>query len=354
MKKTFFKYFLFIFAVISILTLCAAECFAAGNAPVPAKVSEGMFKKRDYNTTYADCVRLDLNAPDSLSGIGGISVQNNVITISRPGSYLLTGELNGGRIVIDADDDEKVQLVLDNASVICHDNAAIFVVSADKVFITTAEGSSSTIVSDADLMDAKTDAAIYSECDLTLNGKGSLTVNCPKGHAVATKDDLKITSGKYELTAGKQGLNGKDSIRIADGEIRINSVRDGMHSEHKKKDKGFIYICGGDIDISAGRDGIYASNYIVIADGYLNIKSGNGSSDTADGKTDPSCKGICSDTSITVYGGNMEVNTFDDAVHSKGNVSFLGGYSVLISGKEAIDGEAEVSIADGTVEKYEK
>ena len=354
MKKTSFRIFLILLAVISVLTACPVGGFAAENVPVPASVTEDMFKKRDYNTSYSEYTALDLSAPDSLSGVRGISVEDNVITITRPGCYLLSGTLDSGRIVVRVDDDEKVQLVLDNASVTCPDTAAIFVSSADKVFITTAEGTLNTITSEADLTEAKIDAAIYSECDLTLNGKGTLRVNCPKGHAIATRDDLKITSGKYELTAGKQGLNGKDSIRIADGEIAISSVRDGMHSEHKKSDKGFIYIGGGKIDISAGRDGIYASNYIVIADGKLTVESGNGSSDTADGKTSPSCKGICSDTSITVYGGDINVSTFDDAVHSKGDIAFLGGKSVLTSGKEAIDGEAEVTVADGTVEKHEK
>ena len=354
MKKTSIKILLILLAALSVLTACPAGCFAAENVPVPASVTEDMFKKRDYNTSYSDPVSLDLSAPDSFSGIKGISAENNVITITKPGCYLLSGTLASGRIVIDVDDDEKVQLVLDSASVTCPDDAAIYIPSADKVFITTVEGSLNTITSNADLMEAETDAAIYSECDLTLNGKGTLTVNCPKGHAIATRDDLKITSGKYELTAGKQGLKGKDSIRIADGEIRINSIRDGMHSEHKKNDKGFIYIGGGKIDISAGRDGIYASNYIIIADGKLTIESGNGSSDNADGIKTPSCKGICSDTSITIYGGNIEVTTFDDAVHSKGDVAFLGGYSILTSGKMAIDGEAEVTIADGTLEKHEK
>lgn len=354
MKKTSFKFFILLLVFASVLTLCPVFCYSAENAPVPASVSEGMFKKRDYNTSYAEYTLIDLSDLSSLTELKGISVENNVLTVTRPGSYLLTGTLESGRIIVRVDDDEKVQLVLDNVSVTCHEDAAIFVASADKVFITTAEGSNNTVTSDADLMDAKIDAAVYSDCDLTLNGKGSLSVICTKGHAVATKDDLKITSGKYELIAGKQGLNGKDSIRIADGEIKINSSRDGMHSEHKKNDKGFIYICGGDIDISAGRDGIYASNYIVIADGRLRIESGNGSSDSADGKTSPSCKGICSDTSITVYGGNITVDTFDDAVHSKGDISILGGYTVLCSGKEAIDGEAKVSIADGTVEKHEK
>lgn len=349
MNKPTFRFFTVLFMLISMLTLCPLSCFAAENAPVPFNVSDGMFKKRDYSISYTDPVRVDLSDPASFDSLKGITLKDGALTIIRPGCYLLTGTLDG-RIVIDTDEDEKVQLVLENASVTCHDSAAIYVASADKVFLTTAKDSSNTISSEADLMEADIDAAIYSEYDLTLNGEGLLTVNCPKGHAVATRDDLKITSGRYELTAGKQGLNGKDSIRIADGEITIRSLRDGMHSEHKKAEKGFIYIGGGRIDISAGRDGIYASNYIVITDGQLKINSGNGTTDAADGKTSPSCKGICSDTSITVYGGSIEVDTFDDAVHSKGDVVFLGGTSLLCSGKEAIDGEAEVSVAENTVE----
>ena len=341
MRKKLQKDFIFLIAVILTVSFFPASlCFAADNAPVPASVTEGMFTKRDYNTSYNDYTPIDLD-----------SAASDIITVSRPGCYLLSGTLADGQLVINVENDEKVQLVLDNASLTCHNAAAIYIASADKVFITTVKDSVNSVASYAELTDADIDAAIYSQCDLTFNGSGLLAVSCPRGHAVATKDDLRITSGKYELSAGKQGLNGKDSIRIAGGEISIGASRDGMHSEHRKSEKGFIYICGGNINISAGRDGIYASNYIVITDGQLKILSGNGSSDTADGKTAPSCKGVCSDTAITVYGGKTEVTTFDDALHSKGDINILGGYAILCSGKEAIDGEARVNIVEGTTEE---
>lgn len=349
MKNKIFRSFLVFFASALVFLIFPAGCFAGNNVPVPSSVSDGMFKKRDYDTSYSNYTSLDLNDTASLSGIKGIKAEGNVITVTRKGSYLLSGNLDSGRVVVDVDEDDKVQLVLDNVTVTCHEAPAIYVASADKVFITTTDGSSNTVTFDVDNVEGDNDAAIYSLCDLTLNGTGTLTVSCPKGHAIATKDDLKITSGKYELSAGKQGLKGKDSIRIAGGDVSIDSTRDGMHSEHRKDTKGFVYICGGSIDISAGRDGIDASNYIVITDCNMKIVSGNGSSDAADDNTDPSCKGICSDTSITIYGGNIEVSTFDDAIHSKGNINILGGNVVLSSGKEAIDGEAEVNVAEGTV-----
>lgn len=49
---------------------------------------------------------------------------------------------------------------------------------------------------------------------------------------MASKDDLVITREIYSVTSAGQGLSGKDSVRIADGSITVNSQKDGIHSEN--------------------------------------------------------------------------------------------------------------------------
>ena len=66
------------------------------------------------------------------------------LTITEEGVYILSGDYEG-MIVIEAGEEDKVQLVLNNADLANENGPAIYVRSADKVFITAAEGTVNTI-----------------------------------------------------------------------------------------------------------------------------------------------------------------------------------------------------------------
>ena len=70
---------------------------------------------------------------------------NEVIRGNSQETVSYTHLLSDGRIVVDADDADKVQLVLDGVDIVSADSAAVYVLSADKVFITTASGSENTL-----------------------------------------------------------------------------------------------------------------------------------------------------------------------------------------------------------------
>lgn len=210
----------------------------------------------------------------------GVSISGNIITITKEGTYVLSGALSEGQIVVDADS-AKVQLVLDNADITCASSAAIYVKNADKTFITLAEGSENILMNTAEyeaIDDNNIDAVIFSKDDLTLNGKGTLTINSEYGHGIVSKDDLKLVGGTCNITAENHALSGKDSVRIAEGTYNLTSGKDGIHSENADDDeKGFVYIASGDFTIESTGDGIDASYVVQIDDGDFDITAGGGS-----------------------------------------------------------------------------
>lgn len=254
---------------------------------------DDMFTDRDLDVGYeeSDSVKISLSDDSTTVSSGssdnsstddtvdGVTVDGNMITITSGGTYIISGTLSEGQLVVDADD-EKVQLVLDNADITCATSAAIYVKSAGKTFITLAEGSENILMNTAEfeaIDDNNIDAVIFSKDDLALNGSGTLTINSENGHGIVSKDDLKITGGTYNITAASHALSGKDSVRIAAGTFNLVSGKDGIHSENADdSSKGYVYIAGGEFTIDSTGDGIDASNIVQIDDGTFDITAGGG------------------------------------------------------------------------------
>ena len=243
--------------------------------------SSDMFTNRDKEIGYDEESAIAINLSDgaSIADSDSVVIDGDTITITEEGTYILSGSLTNGQIVVEAEN-AKVQLVLDNADISCETSAAIYVKDADKVFITTTDGSTNTVCTSGEfeaIDDNNIDAAIFSKSDLTLNGAGSLEVTCGNGHGIVSKDDLVITSGEYVVDAGKHALSGKDSVRIAGGTFDLTAGRDGIHSENTdEEEKGFVYIENGSFTITSDGDGIDASYVVEIVDGSFDITAGGG------------------------------------------------------------------------------
>lgn len=235
----------------------------------------------ETDASKADETRADESETNETeNAASGAYISGNIITITKEGTYVLSGALSEGQIIVDADS-AKVQLVLDNADITCASSAAIYVKNADKTFITLAEGSENILMNTAEyetIDDNNIDAVIFSKDNLTLNGKGTLTINSEYGHGIVSKDDLKFVGGTCNITAKNHALSGKDSVRIAAGTYNLTSGKDGIHSENADDDeKGFVYIASGDFTIESTGDGIDASYVVQIDDGDFDITAGGGS-----------------------------------------------------------------------------
>lgn len=140
------------------------------------------YKDRQLNTFYDETSATKIRLLDSGIQVSDSDavVQGNTVTITKAGTYIISGSVSDGQIIVDSSDEGYVWLVLDNVSITSRDSSAIYVKSADNTLITLPEGTTNTVTDGKDYVFEKEDtslnAVIYSKDDLCINGTGSLTV----------------------------------------------------------------------------------------------------------------------------------------------------------------------------------
>ena len=340
-----------------------------------------LFTDRDMDPSFDESEAQSITLADnaSQSDASGVTVNGNTVTISKEGIYIISGTLSDGQIIVEVDESDKVQLVLNGVSINNSSSAAIYVKSADKVFITTQEGTENILATTGEFVadgDTNIDGVIFAKDDITLNGSGTLTVTTQYGNGIVGKDDLKITGGTYDITVSNKGIEANDSVRIGGGTITVTSDNDSIHSD------GDVYIQDGTLTLSSGDDGIHADagNYIyggtidiiksyeaiegttitiaggnisaVSSDDGLNASSAKDSNDSQDNRrmsefdTDENAL-------ITISGGTVYLDCEGDGIDSNGNVIMTGGEVYVAgptsSGNGALDYNGSFSITGGTL-----
>ena len=276
------------------------------------------YSDRDKDPSYdaSSATKVQLSGSTAAATGDGVSVNGSIVTITQEGVYVLSGTLQG-QVVVDAPEDVKVQLVLDGADITNESGTALFVKQADKCFVTLASGSANSLTDGSSYTLAEgedgPDATLYSMCDLTLQGSGSLTVTGNYNDAVKTKDDLVITGGTYNVTAKGDGFMGKDSVKVLDGILTVKATEgDGIKSnKDDDESKGFVSIDGGTITIDAGDKGVKAQTYLRVTGGTLSITSADDA--------------LHCDGSVRLVDGNTTITAGDDAVHANYVLQVDGG-----------------------------
>ena len=289
------------------------------------------------------------------------------VTITEAGVYIISGTAKDVSIIVDAADDAKVQLVLENANITNADSPCIYVKNADKVFVTTSNGSENTLTVSGSFTadgDTKTDAVIFSKDDIVLNGEGKLNISSTD-NGISGKDDIKITGGTINITCTADAVEANDSISVADGNITINTQKDGLHCENDDDNtKGSIYISGGTCDITAGSDGIQATTTLVIDGGTFNISSAEGLEATnvtindgsitisaSDDGINASRKSTAQSVCVTINGGNIKITMGQgdtDGIDSNGDLYITGG-TIDITGQSTCDYDGKAEKTGGTL-----
>ena len=322
------------------------------------------FKNKDFYIDYSteDTVKIDLSAPKEADGV---KVSGSTVTITEAGTYVLSGTLTDGQVIIDAGDEDDVRLVLENASITCTTTAPVYAKNADKVIISLPENTESTVtdtVTGTNGNDALT-AAIFAKCDLSVNGTGTLNVNANANDGITSEDKLKITGGVLNITSADDGLVGKDAVLIKDGTVHITASGNGIKSTKSEADKGYVYIGGGTVNITAEQDGIQAETSVLISAGEVNVTAGGGSANggqktgnamfggAQSTTTDEtlSAKGIKAEAALDITGGTVTVDSADDSLHSNDSMTVSGGGITVKSGDDGLHADNTLTIEDGTI-----
>lgn len=370
---------LFLVIVILMLSGCSAQTdqhtqsAEAGSTYITEIDTSDMFSDRDKEVGYkeTESVKIQLSDDGSSCESDAVSIAENNVTITDEGTYILSGSLSDGVVIVEAEDTDKVQLVLNGAAISSSQSAALYIRSADKVFVTTASGTENSLENAGSytaIDDNNIDGAVFSKSDLTFNGKGTLTVSAAEGHGIVSKDDLVFASGSYNITSAGHGVSGKDSVRIASGSYNITAGKDGIHAENADDSSlGFVYLAGGTFDITSQQDGISAGAWLQAEDGTYTIMTGAGSASVQSRNTGggmpmeqpsqqtteentASVKGMKAVTQIVLKGGTYTIDAEDDALHSNGHIAISDGVYTLSSGDDGIHADSNVTISGGKVE----
>lgn len=289
-----------------------------------------LFSDRDLDPNYDEVdATIALSDEGSTADGDGVTVDGSEVTITQGGTYVVSGTLSDGRLVVDVGDDEKVQLVLDGATVESSGPCALYVRSADKVFLTLAEDSENVLSAtgaDADEDGRTVDGAVFAADDLTINGSGSLEVSSAEGHGIVGKDELTLVSGTVTVSAARHAVQANDSVAVAGGSWTLTAGTDGIHCENDEDETlGLIFVAGGELSIAAGSDGFDASGVLEIDDGTITVAAGD------DGVHAELDAAVCGGTlvvtesyeglegsTVTICGGSVDITSSDDGINAAG------------------------------------
>ena len=321
------------------------DAAATNSGTSPSVQSETPIKEIIPETASDVFTERDLEQTADTSDSQNITVSDNsTIDITEEGVYVINGSAENCTIRVEADDNAKVQLVLDGVSITNSDFPVIYVVSADKVFVTATETENTLTVSGQFRADGETntDAVIFSKDDLVLNGTGILNINSYDGNGITCKDDMKITGGTYNAVVALDAFEANDSISVSDGVFNIKTNKDGFHCENDNTE-GTIYISGGSFVIDGVSDGIQACALLQIDGGDITVNAAEG----------------LEATYILINGGNIDINASDDGINASTStnayetaIEINGGYINVAVGQrdtDAIDSNGSIYVNGGTI-----
>ncbi len=324
----------------------------------------------DYveNTAWSTTVRINFDG-ETATVTGNpsaviVAIDGAHVTITSAAKhvrYIVTGTTADGSIKFYSD--RKFQLQLNGVDITNPHGAAINNQCGKSLYLVMNEGTENT------LRDGETynmvegedqKAALFSEGQILVSGKGLLNIYSVGRHCMASDDYIFVRPGSrlYLNSSSGHGIKAKDYVHIKGGVINMEIAADGAKGINSDS---LVYITGGRTTIinsgtsraeldslgvatSTGAAGIKADYNLTMTGGTLNIKC-----------TGDDAKGINVAQPMLFTGGelNVVVTGNQKTVAPKGvkcdtDCTIRGGYfySCSPNGK-ALDVEGSLTIADG-------
>lgn len=255
------------------------------------------------------------------------ALANAIVTITQPGTYVVSGTLSNGQLVVDLGEDAKederavVNVTLNGVNINCDIASAILVrnvyecgsddVDTAAMTVDTTAAGFNLLIADGSVntVTGSHVAKVYKE--------GTTAEEIAAGEAKkAYKYDAAIESMmSLNINGGTKG----------DGQLTVNADNEGIESKlHMTINGGVITVNANDDSINAGEDGV---SVITINGGIITCDSGSGDGDEGDG--------IDSNGWIVINGGYViacaNARSMDSGVDSDMGV-YINGGTVLASG----------------------
>lgn len=354
--------FLLAVSLAASLTGCAAATAADSTATVLS--GSAAAETTSYNAADA----LTLTFTDSGITGSGVEISGTALTISEPGTYLLTGSCADGSVKVKKGT-AGVTLILSDLSLTSSTTAPITCGKSSVVTIVAADGTTNTLTDAAQNNDTdyptNTDAenAVIKGRDgaqVVLCGSGSLTLNANGKNGIKsgttdseTAQDASLTIRELTLTINapvNDAINAEQLLNVESGTLTLDAADDALHCDlvmnigsdgtegptititnaYEGIEAAALNIASGDIDITCEDDCLNAGNSsLTNYDFEINISGGTIRAYTTAGD------GFDSNGTMTISGGDIEVWTANAAdnqpLDADGGITVTGG-TVLAAG----------------------
>ena len=325
-----------------LMTLFAVSCGGTGGTTADSTQSQS----QSVNTGSAEpATDKSVTAQESSGDFqiatsdGEFTNSGNVYTITKAGTYTLTGYLEG-QILVNSDSDSDIVIELAGTTITCSTDSPIKILAGGDVDI-SAKKDTENVINDTRSEktsedDSQGEGAIYAKTDLKLKGTGTLVVNAGYNNGVHTTKDLTIQKLSLKSTAPNNALRGGDSVEIKSGTVvAISTKGDGVKTANTDADKsgqtrGDILIESGAVTVYAAGDGFSAAHNFVMTQGEdgaatVAIYTGSYSGYTASDASVSSYKGIKVQNLLSVEAGSLILNCYDDGLHADYGTVFEDG-----------------------------
>lgn len=282
---------------------------------------------------------------------GGVTVKDQVITITNPGDYTFSGSLSDGRIVIDVSKG-TVNVTLNGVDITSSERDVIFSKDSAEVNVIAADGTDNTLVSgtedftlDEDDLDEdgtyknKQKAVIFTKGNLTISGTGSLNVTGNIYNGIQTKGTLSLQDVQLTVNAVHHGVKSKQEMSLISGTYDVTSGEDGFHSDLN------ITVSDGSYAIEAGDDGIHADGELTVDNGNITINGGTVYVDGPSGGGDSALDyGTENGGILTINGGNVIAIGMSDMLEAVDASSTQNSIMYVFS--QTVTKGTEVTVSD--------
>lgn len=278
--------------------------------------------------------------------------KHTVVTITKPGTYTVSGSLSYGQIAVDLGEDAEdnkeavVNLILDNVNINCDVASAIVVFNAYECGDDDEESAAPNVKTEdagfnlilakdsENVIDGAYVAKIYKDGTTREDIKNDEAKKKYKfDAAIDSQVSFNINAqenGKLIVNADNEGISSALHMTINGGEIIINASDDAINTS--EDNVSVLTINGGVITCDAGLgdegDGIDSNGYITMNGGYV-IACANAESQDS---------GIDSDKGIFVNGGTLLAsgNMYDEISSESKQVFMVLSFAQKIAENELI------------------
>ena len=294
------------------------------------------------------------------SSTSGVTIDGTALTITAPGTYVLSGRCADGSVTVEKGVD-GVTLVLNGLPLTSETTAPILCGKGSAVTIEAADGTENTLTdtekNNADTGNADAENAVIKCKDgsqVVLCGTGTLNIQANGKNGIksgATTADGEASLTIRELTLNidapvNDAVNAEAALEVESGVLTLSAGDDALHCDYTLN-IGAEGTDGPDVTITSCNEGLEGA--------AVNVFSGNVSIQSTDDCINAANADLTDFAyALNIYGGTIAAHSDSgDGFDSNGDLTISGGHVTVwtanAADNEPLDADGTVTVSGGTV-----